>query len=129
MLVVYRRWASLASYDDPAAFARRVVANKSVSAFRRLVAEARAVNRVRSRREPAPDPISGGDGALWDAVRGLPARQAQAVTLRYVADLGTPAIAAALGCPEGTVRVLLHRAHQSLARTLGRVDEEDQREP
>lgn len=127
MLVVYRRWAVLAGYDDPAAFARRVVANKSVSAFRRLLAEARALNRVRDRRELSVDTMRDPDDALWGAVRRLPARQAQAVTLRYVGDLDTTAIAAALGCPEGTVRVLLHRARQSLALALGRDNEGDPR--
>jgi hypothetical protein len=52
MLAVYRRWDTVAGYDDPAAFARRVVANKAVSAFRRLAAEARAVNRGPHRRHP-----------------------------------------------------------------------------
>jgi membrane peptidoglycan carboxypeptidase len=82
-----------------------VVANKAVSAFRRLLAEARAVNRVRHRRHPAYAVLSDSDDALWAAVRRLPARQAQAVALRYIADLDTTAIAAALGCTEGNVRV------------------------
>jgi len=126
MLAVFRRWDTVAGYDDPAAFARRVVANKAVSAFRRLLAEARAVNRVRHRREPAHAVLSDSDDALWAAVRRLPARQAQAVTLRYVADLDTLAIAAALGCTEGNVRVLLHRARQALAAALHR-EQEDER--
>jgi RNA polymerase sigma-70 factor (ECF subfamily) len=124
MLVVYRRWDALAAYDDPAAFARRVVVNKSVSTFRRLIAEARALNRVRSR--PAPAGLSWGppDEELWAAVRRLPARQAQAVALRYVADLDSTQIGAVLGCEPGAVRVLLHRARRSLAAALEHEDQE-----
>src|SRR5262245_17582911 len=124
MLAVYRRWDTVCAYDDPAAFARRVVANKAVSAFRRLAAEARALNRVRQRREPAGTVLGESDEALWAAVRRLPARQAQAVALRYVGDLDAAAIAAVLGCTEGNVRVLLHRARQALASALGRREED-----
>lgn len=120
MLVVYRRWHRVASYDDPAAFARRVVSNKSVSAFRRLLAETRAVNRIRHRREQTVEVLDERDEVLWAAVRALPARQAQALTLRYVADLDTVGIAATLGCSEGNARVVLHRARRALAAALGR---------
>ena len=69
--------------------------------------------------------VSDSDDALWAAVRRLPARQAQAVALRYVADLDTTAIAATLGCSEGNVRVLLHRARQALAVALDRQEEDE----
>jgi RNA polymerase sigma-70 factor (ECF subfamily) len=119
MLVVYRRWHHVAGYDDPAAFARRVVSNMSVSAYRRLLAEARAINRIRRRREQGFECLGERDSALWAAVRALPARQAQALALRYVADLDTAGIAATLGCSEGNARVVLHRARQTLASRLG----------
>lgn len=124
MLVAFRRWDALVLYDDPAAFARRVVANKSVSAFRRLLAEARALNRVRHRVEPPGDTLTPHDQALWSAVRALPRRQAQAIALRYIDDLDTAAIAAILDCSEGTVRVTLHRARKALAVALGRPEED-----
>ena len=127
MLVVYRRWDALARYDDPAAFARRVVANKAVSVFRRLLAEGRALNRVRQRPQPPPAVLTEQDHALWSAVRDLPRRQAQAVALRYVDDLDTATIASILGCSEGAVRVTLHRARRALALALGRTDEEEDR--
>lgn len=125
MLVVYRRWDALARYDDPAAFARRVVAHKAVSVFRRGLAEARALNRVRQHPEPPPATLTDHDQALWAAVRALPRRQAQAVALRYVDDLDTIAIAAVLGRTEGAVRVILHRARKALAVALGRTDDEE----
>lgn len=129
MLVVYRRWETIARYEDPAAFARRVVMNKSVSAFRRLLAEGRALNRFRSRPAPTIPSWGAPDEELWAAVRRLPPRQAQAVTMRYVADLDTAQIAAVLQCEPGAVRVLLHRARRTLAATLGRGDGEVTDEP
>ncbi len=124
MLVVYRRWETISAYDDPAAFARRVVANKSVSAFRRLLAEARAFNRVRAQAEITTEVLTERDEALWAAVRSLPAAQAQALTLRYVADLDIAAIAATLDCSTGNARQLLHRGRRALAVLVGRDHEE-----
>jgi RNA polymerase sigma-70 factor (ECF subfamily) len=40
------------------------------------------------------------------------------VTLRYESDLAHPAIAAALGMPEGTVKVRLHRIRKRLASLM-----------
>lgn len=118
MMVVLRRWSHLRDYDDPAAFARRVVVNKSVSLLRRSVAEVRALNRV-GRNDAAVDIYTDpADERLWEAVRALPARQSQAVVLRYVSDLDTKEIAAVLSCAESTVRVLLHRARTALSTRL-----------
>ena len=49
-------------------------------------------------------------------------QQRACVVLRYVAQLDNAGIAAALGTSEGTVRVQLHRAHESLRRTLEEAD-------
>jgi RNA polymerase sigma-70 factor (ECF subfamily) len=127
MLVVHRRWDDLVAYDDPRAFARRVVANKSVSAFRRLLAEARAVNRVRAQlpRRDAYVLSDGTDERLWAAVRALPGRQAQAIALRYIGDLDAAGIARVMQTTDGAVRVLLHRGRQALALALGSPDEEE----
>jgi DNA-directed RNA polymerase specialized sigma24 family protein len=43
----HRNWEKIASYDQPGAWVRRVVANLSVSAFRRRVTEAKAIARAR----------------------------------------------------------------------------------
>lgn len=125
MIVVYKRWDTLTAYDDPAAFARRVVANKAISTYRRLAAEARAMSRIRGQAVSKQDEISPSDEALWETVRSLPDRQRLVVTLRYVADLDTAAIAAVVGCADSTVRVLLHRARKQLASELGRSFSED----
>lgn len=52
------------------------------------------------------------------AVRVLDERERLLVRLRYEEDLTQPAIAARLGMPEGTVKVLLHRARRKLRLAL-----------
>lgn len=122
LLAVYRDWERVAGMDEPSAFARRVVINRSVSAFRRLGSEARAVTRLGWRRQLDPEvevEVEVWDGRLWAEVRRLPARQRQALVLRYVADLATEEIASTLECAESTVRVLLHRGRSTIAVALG----------
>ena len=55
---------------------------------------------------------------LWAAVGRLPAHQRRAVVLHYVGELPVEAVAAALGCPEGTVKSRLHHARRALAAAL-----------
>ena len=47
---------------------------------------------------------------VLDAVRRLPARQRNAITLRYELQLSDAEIAETLGMPLGTVKSTLHRA-------------------
>lgn len=59
--------------------------------------------------DPEPD-----DDALWTRVRALPPKQRAALTLRYAADLGYDAIAAALGCSEEAARRSVHEGLRRL---------------
>lgn len=61
---------------------------------------------------------------VWSAVRALPAKQAQAVALRYLEGWSIVDIAHAMECAESTVKVHLHRARKRLADRLGLQDEE-----
>jgi RNA polymerase sigma-70 factor (ECF subfamily) len=56
---------------------------------------------------------------IWRAFRGLPARQREAVVLRYVEGWSTEAIADALGVSVGSVKQHLFRAVQRLRRAIG----------
>ncbi|MGH9890696.1 MAG: sigma-70 family RNA polymerase sigma factor [bacterium] len=56
---------------------------------------------------------------LWDAVRGLPTRQQEAVVLYYLEDLDVDQVAAVMGCKNGTVKAHLWRARQELAHLMG----------
>ena len=55
---------------------------------------------------------------LEDAVRRLPARQREVVSLRYFGEMRLDEIASALGCPLGTVKSNLHKAVNSLKGLL-----------
>jgi RNA polymerase sigma-70 factor (ECF subfamily) len=114
----HRRWDTIGGYDDPSAWLRRVVVNRSVSALRRRMAERRAVSRLGNQRV-LPEVLPEEDAAVWEAVRTLPERQAQVVALHYVDDRPIADIALILECAEGTVKAHLHKARQALARKLG----------
>ena len=55
---------------------------------------------------------------LEDAVRRLPARQREVVSLRYFGEMRLDEIASALDCPLGTVKSNLHKAVNSLKGLL-----------
>jgi RNA polymerase sigma-70 factor (ECF subfamily) len=56
------------------------------------------------------------------AVRRLTPQDRKLLALRYVDDLTQPAVALALGIPEGTAKVRLHRARGRLQRVLSQHD-------
>lgn len=56
--------------------------------------------------------------AVLDAVRALPRRQRDCVALRYFAELGIPAIAAALGLSPNSVKTHLRRGLAALESSL-----------
>ena len=117
-LAAHRRWDVISGYEDPAGWVRRVCINRSTSLVRRRMTEAKALARFSGRRV-LPAELPPDADALWHAVRRLPKRQAQVVALYYLNDLAVTQIATVLNCAEGTVKVHLHRARQSLAADLG----------
>jgi RNA polymerase sigma-70 factor (sigma-E family) len=125
LLAAHRRWEQLAEYDDPGAWVRRAVANRSASTWRRRAREARAMTRLRQRAVDVVVPLEPPDEEFWDAVRSLPTRQAQCVALRYLEDRDAGEIAAILDIAPGTVRVHLHEARATLAQRLGELDDVD----
>ncbi len=58
--------------------------------------------------------------AVWDAMESLPERQRTVFLLRFVEDMDLLEIAAATGLREGTVKVHLFRALQSVRKRIGR---------
>ncbi len=114
----FRQWGKIGGYEKPEAWIRRVLVNASRSRGRRLGAELRAITRLSGRRErlmELPEP----DHEFWAAVRALPTRQCQAVTLHYLEDHAVDQIAEILDCTSGTVKQHLFRARQALAQSLG----------
>jgi RNA polymerase sigma factor (sigma-70 family) len=94
--------------------------NLANSHFRKRAAEARALKRLGDQRqaqsEQAVDPAAA--LAIRSAVAALPRRQRTALILRYYVDLSVRDVAAAMQCPEGTVKTLTSKAIASLRRTL-----------
>jgi RNA polymerase sigma-70 factor, ECF subfamily len=131
----FKRWDRLATYDNPGAWVRRVVANRSVSRFRRLGSEAKALVRLAGQRQASVPPLTAEHDEFWREVRRLPHQQAQVIALHYLEDRSVADIAEVLGIAEGTVKSSLHRARQKLADRLslsvddgpGAPDEKDER--
>jgi RNA polymerase sigma-70 factor, ECF subfamily len=117
-LAAHRNWHRIAGYEQPGAWVRRVVANLSISAFRRRAAEAKALARVVLRQAPTVPELSADDADFWRAVRSLPRRQAQVVALYYLGDRGIAEVAEILEMAPGTVKKHLHDGRRTLARRL-----------
>lgn len=99
--------------NEPVAYVRVSVLNGCRKVLRR---------RKIMRRQPPPfaEPGELGYNHVLDAVRRLPTRQRNAITLRYELQLTDAEIAETLGMPLGTVKSTLHRA---LARLRSEVIE------
>jgi RNA polymerase sigma-70 factor, ECF subfamily len=113
------RWSTLSTYDDPAAWVRKVAWNLATSRWRQLRRFAGLTH--------APDGVVEAPGVeridLMNALATLPPRQRQAVVLHYLADASVAEIAAIIGTSDGTIKSWLHRARITLAGQLGREDE------
>jgi DNA-directed RNA polymerase specialized sigma24 family protein len=84
----------------------------------------------RTRRLPSgapagePDPDVALD--VRAAIRRLPSRQQEAVTLHYLLDLSVADTASAMSCDEGTAKTHLARARAMLGRLLDHDTDDDQ---
>lgn len=121
LLAALRRWDEVGRLDNPGAWVRRVVANRSVSVIRRRVSEAKKLLRlgVGTQGSVSLDLSVHGEW-IWDQVRRLPTRQAQVVALYYLDGLSMPEIGAVLGITKESVNTHLRRAKQTLAERLER---------
>jgi RNA polymerase sigma-70 factor, ECF subfamily len=111
----WKHWPKVSGYDDPQAWARRVLHNLAVSRWRK--------HRVRRSTPlpPLPD-VAEPDSARLDlvnALRRLPLDQQRALILHDVQGLSVVEIAREIGVPEGTVRSWLSRGRTALQRDLG----------
>jgi RNA polymerase sigma-70 factor (sigma-E family) len=104
-----------------------------VDAWVMRVAANVALDRLRHRRrhpvlvpEPVPTPqdTTALRLTLQEALRRLPRRQSEVVTLRYLAELSEPEVAAALGLSLGTVKTHTRRGVAALRRRFGEHPEE-----
>jgi len=113
-------WSRVRRYDQPGAYARRVLLNRHRSRLRRALVEARHAVTVRRQAEARHEPdFSGDDLVLWQALQRLPDRQRAAIVLRYYLDLPEAEVARQLGVPVGTVKSWTHRGLARLRDRLG----------
>ena len=117
-LAALRHWDRISAYDKPEAWVRRVTVNRSLSRFRKLTAEAKAVLRMEHGEFTVPE-VEHETREVWEAVRSLPTCQAQVVALWFFDRRSISEIAVIVGCSENTVKTHLQRGKQALARKLG----------
>jgi RNA polymerase sigma-70 factor (ECF subfamily) len=121
-------WESRFSF---AGWLYRIAINASIDRYRRSdrgrtssledVMETQLHQSATAREAPDPlDRLCEGERRrlLEAAVRQLPDRQRQVVSLRYFAEMSLEEIAATLGCPLGTVKSNLHKAVMGLKAML-----------
>jgi RNA polymerase sigma-70 factor (sigma-E family) len=113
-------WGRVRNKDDPTAYVRRTVVNLCHGRLRRR----RPVRRFRP-DEPgvalsAEQTVQDADVAerVRAAVRRLPVRQRECVSLHYLLGHSVVEVAALLGVSDGTVKTSLSRARKRLASQL-----------
>ena len=114
---VSRAWARLAdgeSIDCLAAWIRTVATNVARDRLRRRTTEARHVRSTTEADTIDVSPVELIDVDLERALAGLPKRQREIATLRYVHDLSCDEIAAEIGTSSGYVRSALFRSRRAL---------------
>jgi RNA polymerase sigma-70 factor (sigma-E family) len=119
-IAMHEAWERLRDTERALAYMRQSVVNRSRSVLRhRMVVE-------RNQQKPPPDMPSAEHGALTllersaviAALRGLPARQREAIVLRYYADLSEAEIAAAMRISRGAVKSHTSRGMAALRVAL-----------
>jgi RNA polymerase sigma factor (sigma-70 family) len=104
------------------AWVAAVALNHTRSGWRRAMAERRARHRMPGTGAPAEP--SGDHVDVARALEALPRRQREVAVLRYLLEMSTAEVAAALGIGEGTVKSSLARARVHLADALAVHDTE-----
>lgn len=112
------RWERVKRLDSPGGWTRRVAMNMATSHLRRRQAERRA----RARLETMAVHQSGEErtdlAEVRRAVSRLPAKQREAVVLRFFLDLTAADAARTMGCSEQAIRALTSRAAVHLRNQL-----------
>ncbi len=119
---VYRRWGTL---RDPAAavgYLRTAVVNGARSTLRRRGTARKYLRVVREETDEAADHtvlLSAEHELVRQAMAGLPDRQREVLTLRYIAELSDIEIAAATGLSPVGVRSASSRGLAAMRTALG----------
>jgi RNA polymerase sigma-70 factor (sigma-E family) len=124
LVVMFRRWRHLRDPAAADAYAYRTVVRLTRRHLRR--ARFRYETTVAEVADQVADlPRVGGDeltaeltGSVRDALLMLPARQREAVVLRYYLDLSVEDTSRAMGCATGTVKSQVSKALASLRSAI-----------
>jgi RNA polymerase sigma-70 factor (sigma-E family) len=119
-VAMHGAWSRLRDSEKALAYLRQSVVNRSRSVLRHQMVVDRHAPK------PPPDEPSAEHGAfaalerteVIAALRGLPARQREALVLRFYADLSEAQIAGAMGISKGAVKSHTARALASLRSAL-----------
>src|SRR5436190_22858264 len=120
-VAMHASWRRLRDSGKASSYLRRCVVNRSRSVLRhQMVTE-------RHMLQPPPEMPSAEQGAMTllersavvAALHGLPARQREALVLRYYAGLPEAEIASAMGISQGAVKSHVFRAMSALRGELG----------
>ncbi|NKZ02764.1 SigE family RNA polymerase sigma factor [Actinomadura latina] len=116
---LYRRWPRLHDRERALTYVRSAVLNGSRTALRRRRRPFRAVHAAPVWSAEAAAMVGEDRREVMEALHRLPARQREALVLRYYGDLSVEEIADAMGISPGTVKSTTSRALTALGRMLG----------
>jgi RNA polymerase sigma-70 factor (sigma-E family) len=117
-------WRTVRDHPSPRAWVVRTALNVNVSWWRRRRREVLA-DDASVPSAPAADGPAALDEVLVRAIRALPRRQREVVTLRVFFDLDTETTATTLGISPGTVGVHLHRALAALRAQIPSLSDQE----
>ncbi|MGH1491921.1 MAG: SigE family RNA polymerase sigma factor [Acidimicrobiales bacterium] len=105
LLATWKHWPRVAATQNPRAYVRRTVMNLAASRVRTKVRDRTRLHLLRPLvSEAAPNPDLSGSMDLHHALRLLPRRQRECVTLRYGMDLPVAEVAEVLSISIGSVK-------------------------
>jgi RNA polymerase sigma-70 factor (ECF subfamily) len=109
----WRHWKKVRRYEQPGAWARRVLFNMALNERRCWGREQPLGNEERACDEPPEEHLE-----LVAALRSLPSDQCRAIVLHDALGFSVAEVASELRVPEGTVKSWLSRGRSKLAQEL-----------
>ena len=116
MLAALAAYPSLRDPDAVRPWLLRIAARKAVDLFRSAARDPVPVPELAQPSADGPDPA---DEELWSRVRALPAKQRQAVALRFVLDLEYTGVGDAMGTTPEAARRNVFEGLQRLRKDIG----------
>ncbi len=114
----WRTWGT-ARRGDPLVWARRILANQRIDAWRRTRREVLSGLEQRDGKSASQTSSVDDRDALVRALMLLPVKQRRVVVLRHLLDLSEAEVASELDIPVGTVKSSAARGLANLRSTLG----------